>query len=102
MFVKQNKLFMFNEDNLLIVFLSSQLISFSLYSFDKYKAIRGFRRISEKTLLLSTFIAPLGALFGIYLLRHKTRKLSFLSLAWPLILISSFLYYKLLFFKVFI
>ena len=91
MYVRQNKPFMFNENNLLIVFLSLQLFSFSLYSLDKFKAIKGFRRISEKTLLLITFIAPLGALLGIYLLRHKTRKLSFLALAWPLILISSFI-----------
>ena len=97
MYVKRNKLFMFNQENILIVFLIIQVLSFLLYTYDKYKAIRGHSRISEKTLLLSTFIAPLGALLGIYLVRHKTKKISFLIFAWPLILISSFIYYKLLF-----
>lgn len=46
-----------------------------LYGFDKFVALMGWRRVSERVLLLSAlpFSAP-GALLGVYLFRHKTRK----------------------------
>ena len=54
------------------------LIVFLLYAVDKRRAKVGKWRISEKTLLVCTFLcgAP-GALAGMYLVRHKTRQMKF-------------------------
>ena len=50
------------------------IITFALYGIDKKKAIYNRRRISEKTLLLSSFIfGSIGGLLGMYILRHKTK-----------------------------
>ncbi|MBE6634634.1 MAG: DUF1294 domain-containing protein [Ruminococcaceae bacterium] len=49
-----------------------------LYIADKIKAKMGAWRIKEKTLLLFSFFGGgLGGLLGMFLLRHKTRKLYF-------------------------
>ena len=53
------------------------LLSFFYYGIDKRKAIKNRWRISEKTLLIISLIAPLGALLGMYVFRHKTQKLIF-------------------------
>ena len=54
------------------------LIVFALYASDKRKAGKDKRRISEATLLTCAFLmGALGALFGMYMLRHKTKHLSF-------------------------
>lgn len=58
------------------------LLVFALYSIDKWRAIRGDWRISEKTLLLVTFFGGgLGALLGGNWFHHKTRKWYF-QLSW--------------------
>lgn len=58
----------------LVVIAVVSLISFSLYRIDKKKAIKGQRRIPEKTLLLSSFLfGSIGGLCGMYMLRHKTK-----------------------------
>lgn len=50
------------------------VISFILYKADKKKAIKGQRRIPEKTLLLSSFLfGSIGGLCGMYIIRHKTK-----------------------------
>lgn len=51
------------------------LLVLLLYGLDKWKAVHGRRRIPEATLLAVTalFAAP-GALLGMRLFRHKTRK----------------------------
>jgi len=63
------------------------LIVFALYASDKRKAVKDKRRISEATLLTCAFLmGALGALFGMHILRHKTKHLSFKILV-PLALV---------------
>lgn len=51
------------------------IAAFLCYGFDKFAALRGARRIPNATLLGLSFLggSP-GALLGIYLFRHKTKK----------------------------
>jgi len=63
------------------------LITFLMMAVDKMKAKRDKRRISEKTLLLSSFImGGIGIAAGALICHHKTRKLKFQILV-PLSLI---------------
>jgi len=62
----------------LIGFISINIITFLLYFSDKRRAIQNRRRISESTLTFFTIVlGGFGALFGMFLLRHKTRKFKF-------------------------
>ncbi len=48
---------------------------FLLYGFDKRRAIQHQNRISERALLLSALsFGSLGALLGMYIWHHKTKK----------------------------
>ena len=50
-------------------------LTFLLFVIDKVKAIRGSWRISEKTLIgFSAIGGTIGALSGMYTVRHKTKK----------------------------
>ena len=69
---------------LIIVFLN--LAVFIVYGADKLKAERNKWRISERTLLLLAFFAPFGAIAGMLIFRHKTRKKLFTILV-PLFLV---------------
>lgn len=72
---------------LLFFGLIMNIIAFSAMGIDKRKAIKGFRRIPEKTLfLLSLLGGSFGAFLGMYAFRHKTKHLSF-KIGFPLILI---------------
>ena len=54
------------------------LITFILYGIDKKRAIRKEVRISESTLISLGFIGGcLGALVGMFMFHHKTRKIWF-------------------------
>ncbi|MBQ3871558.1 MAG: DUF1294 domain-containing protein [Clostridia bacterium] len=68
---------------LILVFLN--LAVFIVYGADKLKAERNKWRISERTLLLLAFFAPFGAIAGMLIFRHKTRKKLFTVLV-PLFL----------------
>lgn len=58
---------------LLAVYLLMSIISFIQFGLDKRKAVKGERRISERTLLQTAAQGgALGALLGMYLFRHKT------------------------------
>lgn len=58
---------------LLLILLN--VFSFFLYGADKRRARKNRWRISEKALLLSALgLGALGALLGMYIFRHKTRK----------------------------
>ena len=51
--------------------------SFALYGIDKSKAKNGRSRISEKNLLIVSFLGPIGAFLGMEYFRHKTQKTIF-------------------------
>ncbi len=54
------------------------IISFILMGLDKLLAIISKRRISENTLLFISLIGGgIGTIFGMFLFRHKIRKLKF-------------------------
>ncbi|MGE0713011.1 MAG: DUF1294 domain-containing protein [Planctomycetota bacterium] len=68
------------------------LATFLLYGWDKLQARRGARRVPERRLLLALALGGVvGGWAGMLVLRHKTRKGSFLapaiacSLAWALL-----------------
>lgn len=74
------------------------LLAFVLFGVDKYKAKRGQWRISEwRLMLLSLFGGGVGALFGMYVWRHKTQhKLFVIGVPLLVILHFVFLYYAFL------
>ena len=50
-----------------------------MYKYDKVLAIKGKYRVSEvKLLLFSWLFGSLGAVFGMYIFRHKTKKIYFI------------------------
>lgn len=64
----------------------TNLAAFLLMGLDKRKAIRGVRRIPEKTLLTACgLFAAAGGLIGMRVFHHKTRKTKF-RLGVPLML----------------
>ncbi|MBF0198955.1 MAG: DUF1294 domain-containing protein [Planctomycetes bacterium] len=74
---------------LLILFLSINLLAFLCFSLDKYLAIRSKNRISERTLLIFTFIGGWpGATAAMLIFRHKTSKMSFLWKFWLMIFLN--------------
>ena len=65
---------------LAIYFAAASLITLILYGVDKYKAVHGLWRISERTLLLSSFLGgAVGGSMGMLLFRHKTRHWYFVA-----------------------
>ena len=62
----------------LLCLAAASLLALLLYGWDKRCAIRGTRRIAERTLLLVGVLggAP-GALAAMHLFRHKTRHVYF-------------------------
>ena len=55
------------------------VVAFILYAYDKYRARRGARRVSEKTLhLVAIYGGFIGATLSMILFRHKVKKSSFL------------------------
>ena len=57
------------------------IVTFLFYGIDKSKAKNKQRRISEKTLLFLSFIGGcVGALIGMYIFHHKTKKMKFIIL----------------------
>lgn len=62
---------------LLTAYVVANLAVLVLYGADKRRARMRLRRISERTLLFSALAGPFGALAGMSLFHHKTRKLRF-------------------------
>ena len=52
----------------------ADILAFVLYGVDKRKARRNAWRISEKALLVSALPGGIGAILGMKLFRHKTKK----------------------------
>ena len=70
----------------IIVYTVINFIVFLLYGIDKAKARRGSWRISEAALLLAAVFGAPGALLGMIVFHHKTRKMKFRVVV-PLILV---------------
>ena len=62
--------------------LAANIIAFTVYGYDKAKAIKNEARVPEKVLYLLCFLAPFGAYIAIKSLRHKTKKGAFIALCW--------------------
>jgi uncharacterized membrane protein YsdA (DUF1294 family) len=61
---------------------------FAIMALDKFKAQKGYWRIPEKTIFVVTlFGGGVGTILGMYVFRHKTKKLKF-TIGLPTILIS--------------
>jgi uncharacterized membrane protein YsdA (DUF1294 family) len=62
----------------LILLLAINLICLITFGIDKFNSKRRGPRTPEKRLLALGFFGPFGALAGMLLFRHKTRKIKFL------------------------
>ena len=71
---------------MLLLWVFFSIITWILFVVDKRKSMKNTQRISEKTLLLWSVAGSLGAIAGIYLLRHKT-----LHIYFPIVAIQSLL-----------
>ena len=77
----------FTTKNIIIYLISINIIGFLIMWIDKRKAIKGSWRIPEKTLFIITAIGGgIGTTAGMFVFRHKTKKLNFL-IGLPLITI---------------
>lgn len=62
----------------IIYLLITNVITFLLYGFDKWKAKRNKWRVPEKTLLMLAAIGgSIGAFAGMQVFRHKTKHIKF-------------------------
>ena len=78
----------FTPLNIIVYLLAINLIGVLIMYIDKRKAKYGRWRIPEKTLLIVALLGgSIGTISGMYLFRHKTKKLKF-TLGFPTILIS--------------
>ena len=67
--------------------LTINIITFIIYGIDKYKSIKHKYRISESTLIILAILGgSLGALAGMILFHHKTKKKKFI-ITIPIILL---------------
>ena len=67
------------------------IVTFFFFAFDKYQAVRNKSRIRIITLLGMAFAGgSIGALLGIYLLRHKTKK-NYFTVGVPLMMVMQVL-----------
>ena len=72
----------------IIYFIAINLIGFLAMFIDKQKAKRGAWRIPEKSLFILTLLGGgIGTIAGMYLFRHKTKKIYF-TIGFPVILIT--------------
>ena len=69
----------FTNKNIIIYLISINIIGFFIMWLDKQKARKGSWRIPEKTLFIITAIGGgIGTTAGMYVFRHKTKKLNFI------------------------
>ncbi len=61
----------------LLGYLIVNIIVFVMYGIDKYKATHKKWRIPEATLIGAAVFGVFGALAGMYVIRHKTKKPKF-------------------------
>lgn len=73
---------------IILYVLIINLIGFCIMGIDKFKAKKGFWRTPEKTIFTITLLGGgIGTVTGMYLFRHKTKKMKF-TIGLPTILIS--------------
>ena len=73
--------------NIIIYFVSINIIGFAFMGIDKFKAKKGFWRIPENTLFIITALGGgIGTILGMKVFRHKTKKAKF-TVGMPVILI---------------
>ncbi len=85
-----------NIKYVIIYLIIINLIGILAMYIDKKKAIKGSWRIPEKTLIMISVLGGgIGALIGMYLFRHKTKKLKF-TIGIPVIIICEILLYYIL------
>ncbi len=83
---------------ILIFYLIINLLAFMLYGIDKKKAQKQVWRIPEKTLFLTAFLGgAFGALLGMQVFHHKTKKNYF----WILNILALGLHLVLMYFLLF-
>lgn len=87
-----------NFRQIVIMYLTIiNILGFIVMGLDKHKAKMGKRRIPENTLFGFTLLGGgVGTIAGMYVFRHKTKKLKF-KIGMPLILILEiflFIYFK--------
>lgn len=61
----------------LILYAILNIFAFAMFVWDKHKAQVDKWRTKESTLLVCALLGPFGAVIGMELARHKTRKLKF-------------------------
>ncbi len=78
-----------------IYLIGISLISFVLMGVDKFQAIRGRWRISEKTMhLFSLFGGVWGTIFAMGVFRHKIRKRGFILITGLIVIFQLVLLYS--------
>lgn len=78
----------------LLYLLSINTISFILFSYDKFLAIKNKRRISEKELFtVATIGGTIGGILSMYLFKHKTSKFSFIIVFYTITILQIVLLY---------
>lgn len=77
----------FTIENIIIYLLIMNLFTFLIMGIDKKKAKKGSWRVPEKTLFtLVALGGGIGGIAGMYVFRHKTKKMKFI-IGFPLIII---------------
>lgn len=78
----------FTMQNIIIYIVCINIIGFFVMCIDKQKAKKGKWRIKEQTLFYITLVGGgIGTITGMYLFRHKTKKLRF-TIGFPVIVVS--------------
>lgn len=89
----------FSIQNILIYLLVINLIGFLIMYIDKEKSKKGKWRIKEQTIFIVTLLGGgVGTILGMYLFRHKTKKMRF-TIGLPTILITEIVLIIYLFYK---
>ena len=79
-------------NNIFIYLLIINVLGFFAMGIDKYKAKKGYWRISEGTLIILTLLGGgIGTISGMYMFRHKTKKMKF-TIGLPTIFISEIIF----------
>lgn len=77
----------FTTQNIIIYFVVINIVGFLIMFIDKQKAKKGAWRIPERIIFIITALGGgIGTISGMYIFRHKTKKLNFI-IGLPLITI---------------